>query len=183
MASSPLRRHSFVATVWRRLTFHFLKITMHTFIQSAVVGLSLVIASSALYAQELVADAWVRATVAHQKATGMFATITATQEGMRLVRANSDIAGVTQIHEMAMDNGVMRMREVPNGLSIEMGNALELKPGGYHVMLLDLKRAPKVGETVNVTLTFENSKGQRTDVAVAAEVRALNAQHMSHMKH
>ena len=95
-------------------------------------------ASGALFAQQAVSNAWVRATVANQKATGMFATITSAQEGMRLVSVNSDIAGVTQIHEMAMDQGVMRMRELPNGLAIEKDKALELKPGGYHVMLLDL---------------------------------------------
>lgn len=155
---------------------------MKKFIQSAVVCLALVGASSVLYAQETVADAWVRATVANQKATGMFASITSTQEGMRLVGANSDVAGVTQIHEMAMDNGVMRMRELPKGLLLEKDKALELKPGGYHVMLLDLKRAPKVGETVNVTLTFEDNKGQRKDVAVQAQVRALNAKPMGDMK-
>ncbi|UFS55480.1 copper chaperone PCu(A)C [Comamonadaceae bacterium M7527] len=156
---------------------------MKKHIQSAVLGLSLLGASGALYAQQAVSDAWVRATVANQKATGMFATITSTQEGMRLVSASSDIAGVTQIHEMAMDKDVMRMRELPNGLAIEKDKALELKPGGYHVMLLDLKRAPKVGETVNVTLTFEDGKGQRKDVAVAADVRALNAKPMGGMKH
>jgi copper(I)-binding protein len=155
---------------------------MKKLIQSVVVSLSLLGASGVLFAHEAVSDAWVRATVANQKATGMFATITSTHDGMRLVSANSDIAGVTQIHEMAMDNGVMRMRELPKGLAIEKDKALELKPGGYHVMLLDLKRAPKVGETVNVTLTFEDGKGQRKDVAVAAEVRALNAKPMGDMK-
>ena len=156
---------------------------MKKLIQSAVLGLSLLGASGALFAQQAVSNAWVRATVANQKATGMFATITSAQEGMRLVSANSDIAGVTQIHEMAMDQGVMRMRELPNGLAIEKDKALELKPGGYHVMLLDLKRAPKVGETVTVTLTFEDGKGQRSDLAVAADVRALNAKPMGDMKH
>ena len=154
---------------------------VRTVIQSVVLGLSVAALSSAAVAQQVVSDAWVRATVANQKATGMFASVTSAQ-GAKLVAASSDIAAVTQIHEMSMANGVMSMREVPGGLEIAKGKALELKPGGYHVMLLDLKRAPKVGETVTVTLTFEDANGQRNDLAVAAEVRSLSGKSMSDMK-
>ena len=86
-----------------------------------------------------VEDAWVRGTVATQKATGAFMRLTPSANA-RLVEAKSPVAGVVEIHEMAMENDVMRMRQVP-GLDLAAGRTLELKPGGYHVMLMDPRRA------------------------------------------
>jgi periplasmic copper chaperone A len=155
---------------------------MKKVIQSVVLSVAVAAVSNLAMAQESVSDAWVRATVANQKATGMFANISSVQDGTRLVAASTDIAGVTQIHEMAMEEGIMRMREVPAGLPISKAQGLTLKPGGYHVMMMDLKRSPKLGEVVNVTLTFENAQGKRHDVQVAAEVRALNGSAAGAMK-
>jgi copper(I)-binding protein len=88
-------------------------------------------------AQVSVKDAWVRATVPQQKATGAFMQLQSAQDA-KLVSAQSPVAGVVEVHEMAMDGGVMRMRAVPN-LDLPAGKAIDLKPGGYHVMLMDLK--------------------------------------------
>lgn len=118
-----------------------------------------------------VKDAWVRATVAQQKSTGAFMQLTAKTD-TRLVEARSPMAGVTQIHEMAMDKDVMRMRQVP-GVALPAGQAVELKPGGYHVMLLDLKGQVKAGDVVPLTLVLEGKDGQRTLQEVKATVRAL----------
>ncbi len=123
------------------------------------------------FAQTQVKDPWVRGTVAQQKATGMFAQITSTAGG-RLVEARSPVAGVVEIHEMAMDGNVMRMRVVP-GLDLPAGQPVDLKPGGYHVMLLDLKRALKDGEVVPVTLVVEGRDGKRETLEVQAPVRPL----------
>jgi hypothetical protein len=76
-----------------------------------------------------------------------------------LVSASSPVAGVVEIHEMKMDGGVMKMSAVKS-LAVPAGKGVELKPGGYHVMLMDLKQPLKEGETVPVTLNFEDKAGK-----------------------
>ena len=137
-----------------------------------LITLSLVAATTAA-AQTTVKNAWVRGTVAQQKATGLFAQITSTAGG-RIVGASSPVAGVVEIHEMAMEGSVMRMRAV-TALELPAGKAVELKPGGYHVMLLDLKQQLKAGDTVAVTLVVEGKDGKRENVEVKAPVKALGA--------
>ena len=135
---------------------------------------SLFVLSAQVLAQPTVevTQPWVRATVAQQSATGAFMQLTARSD-MRLVAAPSPVAGVVEIHEMAMDNQVMKMRAVPQ-LALPAGQAVELKPGGFHVMLMDLKTPVKVGETVPLTLVLENAAGQRQNLEVKAPVRALD---------
>ncbi|HRD97297.1 MAG TPA: copper chaperone PCu(A)C [Rubrivivax sp.] len=130
-------------------------------------------------AQTTVAEPWVRGTVAQQKATGMFANITSAKGG-KLVSASSPVAGVVEIHEMAMEGNLMKMRALPAGLDLPAGKAVALKPGGYHVMLMDLKQQLKPGETVPVTLVFEAADKTRETVEVKAPVKALNAAPMEH---
>ncbi|TSE21388.1 Copper chaperone PCu(A)C [Tepidimonas alkaliphilus] len=143
-----------------------------TLLQSAAVALLAL--TAAAWAQTVkVEDPWVRGTVAQQKATGAFMRLTA-PENMRLVAGESPVAGVVEIHEMAMDGDVMRMRAIP-GLALPAGRPVELKPGGYHVMLMDLKRPLAGGETVPLTLVFENAAGQRVRQEVQAKVMALGA--------
>lgn len=130
--------------------------------------------SAAAMAQSTVdiKDPWVRATVAQQKATGAFMHLTAKSDS-KLVEAKSPVAGVVEIHEMAMDNNVMKMRQIP-GLALPAGKTVELKPGGYHVMLLDLKAQVKEGDTVPVTLVFEGKDGKRESVEIKAPAKPLN---------
>jgi len=125
------------------------------------------------YAQTTVKDPWVRGTVAQQRTSGLFARITSASGG-RLVSVSSPVANVVEIHEMVMEGNVMRMRAV-DGIDLPAGKAVELKPGGYHVMLIDLKRQLKPGDTVPVTLVVEGKDGRRENVEVKAEVRALSA--------
>jgi len=105
-----------------------------------------------------VQNAWARATVTGQMATGAFMTLTA-KEATTLVGVASTAAGVAQVHEMKMDNGVMKMAEVKGGLVLPAGKAVELKPGGYHLMLMDLKAPLAKDSSVPVTLTFRDAKG------------------------
>lgn len=121
--------------------------------------------------QTTVKDPWVRGTVATQKASGAFMHITSAAGG-KLVSATSPVAGVVEIHEMAMDGNVMKMRAVP-GLDLPAGKPVELKPGGYHVMLMDLKQQLKPGETVPLTLTIEGKDGKRETIEVKAPVKPL----------
>jgi periplasmic copper chaperone A len=129
------------------------------------------LATLSAQAQTTVKDPWVRGTVAQQKSTGMFAQITSASGG-KLVSGSSPVAGVVEIHEMAMDGNVMKMRAVPV-LDLPAGKAVDLKPGGYHMMLMDLKRELKAGETVPVTLVIEDANKKRETVEVKATVRAL----------
>ena len=95
----------------------------------------------AAYAQSVeIRDAWIRTSVPGQKATGAFMKITA-KDGTKLMGASSPAAGVAQVHEMKMEADVMKMRAVTGGLDIAAGKTVELKPGGYHLMLMDLKAA------------------------------------------
>jgi len=137
---------------------------------------ALLAASAAARAQVTVTEPWVRGTVASQLGTGAFMKITAAKPA-RLVGASSPLAGVVEIHEMALVDNVMRMRAV-DALDLPAGRTVELKPGGYHVMLMDLKRALREGETVPVTLLVEQD-GQRRAVAVKAVVRAPAARNGS----
>lgn len=134
---------------------------------------ALAFAAAAAPAQTtVVVDPWVRGVVAQQKATGMFARITSVNGG-RLVAGSSPVAGVVEIHEMRMDGDTMRMRALPNGLELPAGQAVDLKPGGYHVMLMDLKQPLKDGQTVPVTLVVEGKDGKRETLEVKAVVRPL----------
>ena len=132
--------------------------------------LSLATVSTAL-AQVSVKDPWVRATVPAQKATGAFMELSAAQ-GARLVEARSPVAGVVEIHEMAMVANVMKMRAI-KGLDLPPGKAVELKPGGYHVMLMDLKGQIKDGDTVPITLVVEGRDKKRSTIELKAAARPL----------
>ena len=142
--------------------------------------------AAAANAQVTVKDPWVRATVPQQKATGAFMQLTAAQD-VKLVAGSSPVAGVVEIHEMVMDNNVMKMREVPGGLSLTAGKTVDLKPGGYHVMLMDLKAPLVKGSTVPVTLTFKNAQGAESklelQVPVQAQMPAMQGGHGSHGMH
>jgi copper(I)-binding protein len=124
-------------------------------------------------AQVTVTDPWVRGTVAEQKATGAFMRLTAPVDS-RVVEARSPVAGTVELHEMKMDNGVMRMRAMP-ALTLPANQAVNLAPGGYHVMLMGLKQPLKAGDTVPITLVVEGPDKQRRNIEVSAPVRALNA--------
>ena len=123
-------------------------------------------------AQVTVTDPWVRGTVQGQMATGAFMKLQSAKDA-RLVEAASPVAGVVEIHEMTLENNVMRMRAV-KAVSLPAGRAVELKPGGYHVMLMDLKQQMKEGEVVPVTLVVETA-GRRETIEVKAPVRAPTA--------
>lgn len=134
------------------------------------------ISTSAIAQPVTVKDAWVRASVQGQTATGAFMAITA-KENVRLVQVSSPVAGVAQVHEMKMDGGVMRMRAVEGGLDIAAGNTLEFKSGGYHVMLMDLKAALPKGSMVPLTLVFKDTKGVESRVELQLPVAVSASMH------
>lgn len=135
-----------------------------------LIGHLMLIASTALHADAglQVDKAWVRATVTGQMATGAFMQITASSES-RLVAVRSAVA-IAQVHQMSMDKGVMRMSAVTDGLHLPAGKAVELKPGGYHIMLLDLKTALQPGQKVALTLVYQNARGKESTQALELPV-------------
>jgi copper(I)-binding protein len=129
--------------------------------------------TAAAHAEVTVKDPWVRATVAQQRVTGAFMELSST-EAVRLVEIRSTAAKVVEIHQMLMENNVMKMQAVP-GLELKPGKVVELKPGGYHVMLIDLVKPLSAGDSVPLTLIVEGADKKLTQVQVKADVRALGA--------
>src|SRR5437879_12553466 len=118
-----------------------------------------VVFGASAHAQEInagdlvITQAWSRATPAGAKVAGGYLTIE--HKGTapdRLIGGSGDFAGKVEVHEMAMNNGVMTMRSLDKGLAIEPGKTVKLAPGGYHLMLMDLKSPLKQGEKVPLVL-------------------------------
>jgi hypothetical protein len=122
-------------------------------------------------AQVAVNGAWVRGTVAGQKVTGAFMQMTSPTD-TALVTVTSPVAKIVEIHEMKMDGGMMKMNAIDK-VPLPAGKLVELKPGGYHVMLFDLQRPVNEGDVVSLTLTFEDKAGKKSTVEVKAAVKAL----------
>lgn len=121
---------------------------------------------TALQAQVIVKEPWVRSTVPSQQATGAFMQLNSRQD-VKLVMASSPVAGVVGVHEMKMENDIMTMRPVV-ALALPADQTVELKSGGYHLMMMDLKKQIKTGDEVSLTLVFEGAQGKRETVEVKA---------------
>ena len=135
---------------------------------------SLTLLSMATLAQTApvkVEGAWARAMVQGQQSTGAFMSLTA-KEAVALVGVSSPIAGVAEVHEMKMEGDIMKMRAVPT-LDLPAGKKVDFKPGGYHVMLMDLKAPLALGSTVPVTLTFKDAKGVQSKLALKLPVSTV----------
>ena len=125
----------------------------------------------------VITQAWSRATPGGAKIAGGYLTIE--NKGStpdRLIKGSADISSKIEVHEMAMNNGVMTMRELDKGLAIEAGKTVKLAPGGYHLMLMDLKGPLKQGDKVPVTLEFEKAG----KVTLSLDVQGVGAQAPAH---
>ena len=121
----------------------------------------------------VISQAWSRATPAGAKTGGGYLAIENKGGAAdRLVGASGDVAGKIEIHEMTMNDGVMKMRPLDKGLAIEPGKTVKLAPGGYHLMMMDLKSPLKQGDKVPVTLEFEKAG----KVQVTLDVQGVGAQ-------
>ncbi len=142
---------------------------MKTLLHTAAIVTALLSAPAwAQTAAVKVEGAWARASVQGQKATGAFMRLTA-KDSARLVRAESPAAGLAEVHEMKMEGDIMKMRAVP-ALDLPAGKTVELKPGGYHVMLLDLKAPLAKDSTVPLTLVFQDAKGVESKLNLTVPV-------------
>ncbi len=114
-----------------------------------------------------VSEAWVRPTVAGQKATGAFMKLTA-RESAKLVGVSSPVAGVAEIHEMKMEKDIMKMAAIPS-LNLPSSKTVELKPGGFHVMLMDLKSPIANNSKIPLVLHFQDAKGVKSQMDIQVE--------------
>lgn len=127
-------------------------------------------AAQAQTAAVQVDKAWARASVQGQSGTGAFMTLTA-RENLSLVGVATPVAGVAEVHEMKMDGDVMRMRAIP-ALELPAGKPVELRPGGFHLMLMELKAPLKVDTRVPLSLRFRDAKGATSTLEVSVPVSA-----------
>ncbi|MDR2092422.1 MAG: copper chaperone PCu(A)C [Azoarcus sp.] len=141
---------------------------------AAAVFAALLVAAPVAHGEVRITDAWVRATVAQQKATGAFMKITSTVDA-RLVEVRATVAGEAEIHEMSMDGDRMKMRAIP-ALALPAGKNVELKPGGHHIMLLNLSARIEENSTTPLTLVVETATGERETINIDAPARALGKQ-------
>jgi periplasmic copper chaperone A len=115
---------------------------------------------------------WARATPAGATTGAVYMTLAnKTDTADRLTAASSDVASKVQIHEMAVVNGIMQMRELANGLAIPADGSVTLKPGGYHVMLTGLKKPLVAGQTLPLTLTFAKAG----TISITVPIQAIGA--------
>ena len=118
-------------------------------------------------------DGWARETIGGVAVSAGYARIeNGTGRAVRLVGAETPAAGRIEIHNVIDDNGVMRMREVAGGLDIPAGGSVALRPGGYHMMLLDLARPLRAGETIPVTLRFDTGDPLQAEFTVRSAAEA-----------
>lgn len=125
--------------------------------------------ASSAWSQVAVSNAWVRATVPGQQATGMFGTFTSKQDST-LVSASSPVASSVEVHEMKMEGDVMKMRAIPS-LALPAGQAVALKPGSYHVMLMGLKKPLPDGSSVPIKFVVEDAQKKQSTIDVKVAVK------------
>ena len=120
----------------------------------------------------VISQAWSRATPGGAKVGGGYLTIE--NKGTapdRLISGSAEVAAKVQVHEMSMNNGVMTMRPLEAGVVIEPGKMIKLAPGGFHLMLLDLKSPLKQGDKLPITLEFEKAG----KVSIVLDVQGIGA--------
>lgn len=127
--------------------------------------------SSCALAQVKVSDQWIRATVPQQGSSGAYFSVRSAKAA-RLVEVRTPVAEHAELHTMTMDGQTMRMAKV-DSIALPANKAVDLGPGGYHVMLFGLKRQLKDGETVPLTLVLEGADGKRSEVNVNMPVKPL----------
>jgi copper(I)-binding protein len=151
--------------------------TPATLRRSAAIAFTAALVCQTAIAQTVVIkDAWARATVQGQMASGAFMSLSSAT-GARLKSVSSPVAGVAQVHEMRMEGDIMKMQALENGLELPAGKTVELKPGGYHVMLMDLKLPLKKDSSIPMTLVFVDAKGveSKTEIKVPIHTTAPTA--------
>jgi copper(I)-binding protein len=122
------------------------------------------------FAEVIVKDAWVRATAPGQKVAAAYMQLTSSTD-VKLIELHSTIASTVAVHEMTMTGDVMKMRQLKS-LDLPAGKLVELRPGGYHIMLMDLSQQVKEGDQVALSLIFLDKKNIRHILNITAPVHS-----------
>jgi copper(I)-binding protein len=158
-----------------------LRLSKRLSIRNTVSAVALVTLSVGAWAQAVqVQDPWARATIQAQKSAGVFMNLTSPTDA-RLVGASSPVAAVGEVHEMRLEGDVMKMHPLKGGLELPAGKTVELKPGSYHIMLMDLKTSLAKDSTIPLTLIFADAKGVESKTELTVPVKAMT--HMGAMAH
>jgi periplasmic copper chaperone A len=152
------------------MTIHFKTGFLRTAVRLSLIA-AVTVPSAAPAAEAIrVIDPWARATLPGQKVGGVYMEIISPRDA-RLTGVSTPVAGAAEVHSMTLDGGTMKMR-VLKALDLPAGASVKLAPGGYHVMLFDLKKPLVAGEKVPLTLVIEDAGKRRHKIAVSAIVRA-----------
>ena len=143
---------------------------MNKFLLALIFSLTLLSSCGKPSPSVQISDNWVRATEDGQDVGAAYMTLTSNTD-TTLTSLESSVSDSIEIHSMTMDNGVMKMRMLDE-LALKAGKPTELAPGGYHLMLFDLKKALKAGEEVSFTLHFKDAQGKETVVNVNSPIKA-----------
>jgi periplasmic copper chaperone A len=135
-----------------------------------LIGLTILLSACEQNHGVAIMDNWVRANAPGQKVGAAYMTLLSAQDST-MVKAEADIAGSVEIHSMSMENGVMKMRMLEE-LPLKAGKMEKLAPGGFHLMLFDLKKPLTAGESVNFTLSFKDAAGNTTQQQVTLPIKA-----------
>ena len=157
------------------------RLPLRPFLRNTVSAIALVTLSYGAWAQAVqVQNPWARATVQAQKSAGVFMSLTSPADA-RLVGASSPVAALGEVHEMRLEGDIMKMHALKGGLELPAGKTVELKPGSYHIMLMDLKASLVKDTTIPLTLTFVDAKGMESKTELTIPVKAMA--HMGAMPH
>lgn len=143
---------------------------MKSYVKAIVVAMGVACFSMAANAELKVTDAWVKPTVPGQPVGAAYMKLTS-DKNVEIVDLSSPVAGKTELHSMSMTGNIMRMKRVER-LQLKAGRAVELKPGGYHIMLMELKHQIKEGETVPISVVTQDESGNKATVSIKAVATA-----------
>lgn len=153
---------------------------MKSYVKKIVVAISMSCFTIAAHAELKVANPWVKPTVTGQPVGAAYMQLTS-DKNVEIVALSSPVAGKTELHSMSMTGNIMRMKRVDR-LQLKAGKLVELKPGGFHIMLMELKHQIKEGETVPISLVTQDEAGNKATVSIKAIATApLESDSDSHM--
>jgi hypothetical protein len=154
---------------------------MKSFIKTIFFTMYISCSAVTAHAEVTISNAWVKPTVPGQPVAGAYMTIVSDKD-LDIVEVSSPVAGKAEIHSMSMQGNIMRMKKLER-LQLKAGKPVELKPGGFHVMLMELNHQIKEGEIVPVSFVSQEGSSKKATVTVKAMATSPKATDSSHDEH
>lgn len=154
---------------------------MKRFIKSIFFAIYISGVTVSAHAEISISNAWVKPTVPGQPVAGGYMTLVSDKD-IDILEVSSPVAGKAEIHSMSMENNIMRMKKLER-LQLKAGKPVELKPGGFHIMLMELKHQIKEGETVPISFVSQDGTSKKSTVTVKAMATSPKATGSSHDEH